>query len=135
MKTIGKSEALALLKRAVDEKGEDYVYVTPSGERAGNGASCLYFHDEQPGCIVGHALHYVGIKREDLIFEDKYGLNDLNVETGINEPHLVGLLRDCNVEFTDEAHAILTRAQSEQDSGTPWGPVLGQIEWENEQSE
>lgn len=52
-------EAIALLNRAVQEKGEDYVYPE---------TRCVYFMDEEPGCIIGHVLSYKGVSKSDLGF-------------------------------------------------------------------
>ena len=57
-KVIDRDEAIALLERAVNEKGADYVYPDK--------INCLYADGNRPGCIVGHALSYVGVSVDQL---------------------------------------------------------------------
>lgn len=115
MERIDVAEALALLERAVAEKGEDYIY--PNGGRGDdfhseNGA-CVYQtrYTKQPACIVGHALYY-----KDLL---QYVVDaDYNEGTG---PHTLAYALGV---FTTAAADFLNEVQSAQDAGKTWGAAL-----------
>lgn len=96
------SETLDLLRRAVEAKGPDYVYVEPEGDVA----ACLYVHDGQPSCIVGHVLNYCGL----------LGLAEEN-----KAPSNIRALRE---HFDSAALVVLDAAQEIQDNGEPWGEAL-----------
>lgn len=131
MRTIDRPEALDLLRRAVAKKGSDYIYTTPSGVMAGAGATCSYFDDGEPGCIVGHALAEVGIKAEDLEHEVDGEEVFYNEGLSIENPELIAHLRDvCNLTITPAAQRSLLRAQSCQDRGMSWGRSLNFAEQE-----
>lgn len=99
--------AKTLLERAVEEKGEDYVF------RPRNDNGYWYFNPEDgtPGCIVGHVLHYKGITVEDI--------GELNVACG------VGMLKDHGViEADSQTMDLLENAQTEQDQGETWSNAV-----------
>jgi hypothetical protein len=104
---IDAEEALALLERAVAEKGENYI--DPNSETTG----CIYFdyQSHQPCCIVGHLLHYKGVGYDDL----GHSLNMDGPVVGVNEHISI---------FTDLAQLILVSAQLAQDRGDTWGEAL-----------
>jgi hypothetical protein len=109
---ITLEEAEALLSRAVEERGADYVYRIPviDGE-----STCSYFDQatQAPSCIVGHVLAYKGLTFMDLSGE------------GLNTYANVEALSDLEVIKVDnETLALLHIAQSEQDAGMPWGRVV-----------
>lgn len=102
-------EALELLRRAVDERGEDhvaerYVTTTPDGD-----AACRYFSPTgEPGCIVGHVLHYKGATPSE-----------------VPEFMGVGALAGRGVLVAPAAVlAVLAEAQGTQDMGKSWGHAL-----------
>lgn len=114
MRKIKRTEALALLNRAVEEKGKDFIYFDQEGALG----ACAYFHDEEPGCIVGHVLSYVGVKPDDLYLP---GEDDFNLGTAFDNPDLHSALRaNAKVKFTRKARLALLTAQCEQDRGQTW---------------
>lgn len=94
--------ALALLERAVAEKGADYAYPR---------SYCVYFEpDGSPSCIVGHVLAYMGVTRRDVL--------DWN-----RSP----VLTLCSLEVIEADYLtqrLLVLTQMHQDSGTPWGEAV-----------
>ena len=119
MKTIELSydEAKELLERAVQEKGPDYVYVGPEGNKAGElGVSCIYFIDEEtPGCIIGQVLAYKGFTRSDLN-TDWAGLPSLNSGSGV-----LSLRNHEVLQVDDRTFRLMRETQQQQDRGVPWG--------------
>lgn len=104
---IDHVEALALLGRAVNEMGEDYVYpVYDEG-------FCKYFREDgSPSCIVGFVLDYKGISIEHYA--------TLNAEE-VNELRAGGV-----IDLTDKAIAVLEAAQRTQDHSGTWGDALAE---------
>lgn len=116
---IDKHLTKALLDIAVEERGADYVYTTPSGERAtcdqfgSPTLTCVnVFVDEEtgdrtPGCIVGLVASY--------LYE-------------IDKIPALGSARTLNdrlgLPFDYSADDLLIQAQSEQDKGRPWGRAV-----------
>ena len=92
---------LTLLKRAVDKRGEDYVY--PYHQRYGG--LCCYSYAGEPSCIIGEVIHSIDpdmLPSEDLIV----GARPLLVRLGV----------------TNEIVLIAAgKAQSLQDNDCPWG--------------
>jgi hypothetical protein len=112
---ITKAEAEELLARAVKERGKRHVYRHPVVP--GYGELCVYFNPEDgaPSCIVGHVLAYKGLSLDSLV------QGDINLNTYA----AVGTLIDLDVIKVDsETQALLEIAQSEQDSGMPWGRAV-----------
>lgn len=108
MITIDKDRALDLLEQAVAERGADYIDTDAKG-------SCTYLHYDTntPGCIVGTVFHAAGLPIERLEAMDKLG------SLMCISPKMLKVSYD--IDITEEAHALLRTAQSEQDSGTAWG--------------
>lgn len=112
-------EALDLLKRAVSEKGEDYVHK----------GKCVYFSEYDvpgetapPRCIVGHVLAYKGLTRADLEFTNDAGLPDtLNSMNGVYELAEFGVIK-CDSDTV----TLLAAAQGAQDAHKTWGMSLQQ---------
>lgn len=63
MITANASDALRGLRHAVDLKGRDYIYEAPDPDVP----TCVYAwrdpdtHQLVPSCVVGHALHHLGV--------------------------------------------------------------------------
>ncbi|MCW2496365.1 hypothetical protein [Jatrophihabitans sp.] len=98
----------ALLVRAVEEKGADYVYVNPDGAiAAGGNVSCFNYDPEtfEPSCIVGHVLHYMGVDLRTV------GRHDTAQHS-------------CYGRVEGSARAALYAAQFVQDDGGTWGEAL-----------
>jgi hypothetical protein len=102
------SRAVELLREVVAEAGEDFVYESPIEPKS----RCLYVHDGQPGCIVGHVFHRAGVSVEDLAgVEDWTPLDYEEVR------------QFC--DWADEpARKLLAAVQVQQDDCTPWGEAL-----------
>lgn len=104
-----------LANEAIKVKGEDYVYIDPSGNQAGphNMGGCWYVHganDLTPGCIVGHIIHAAGVSLEDLR------------EREMGASTLLESLENAAILKADKASRIyLIMVQRAQDLGTPWG--------------
>lgn len=94
---ITMEEAVSLLKRAVEEKGEDHI------------APRVYFDwaSGKPVCIVGQILHYLGVEAVPL-------------ETG----SAYGAIRATFPDTSSLVKAVLYEAQVEQDSGRTWGTAV-----------
>lgn len=113
-------DALALLRRAVEEKGADHVYRKrgPQLDDDGgfvSGSGCMYFDPEDhyvPACIIGHVFSYLGLGYHDL----PHGCNNLAI---------TGLINDRGMLVTDEyAQLLFEYAQDLQDLGRPWGQAV-----------
>lgn len=94
----------ALLQRAVDERGEDFIY--PEEWKTERG-QCQYAVNGEPACIVGLALSYAGV----------------DVESLPNDPvdELVG---DDFIVDDQRTWDLLAHAQLSQDDGWSWGKSL-----------
>lgn len=142
---IDKSKALELLHKAVDEKGNDYVYPRGTGLAS---QTCTYERNGEPSCIVGHALAYVGVPVEHLKVLDSLSDpaigNDTTIAT-LEEDYEVGaeasyfdpetdigpsawLETNDDVVLTEEALLVFATAQNRQDAGTPWGEAVRDAE-------
>lgn len=126
MRTIDTTEAVALLNRAVEEKGKDFIYEDEDGTLS----QCAYFHGSEPGCIVGHVMSYVGVKPEHLVHEEE----NFNRGATIDSLDLArALSENAGVEFTHEAKWAMLQAQCHQDRGAIWGDALAAAQvWANE---
>jgi hypothetical protein len=130
---ITREKLVADLRRAIAEKGADYVYVDPTGQMAEQawlgGATCVnYDKDGNPSCIIGHTLHYW--KEEGLV------TNWVNPDTGqvTNIPSYTANsnafeafteIRDnCGVLVDEDAAELATLVQVNQDRGMAWGRAL-----------
>lgn len=105
-------KALEYLRRAIKEKGAEYVYeldgITPNRYREENGhnMTCEYFHNDQPSCIVGHVMSYMGYGHAEEGISATQALNSLGIEYDVN------------------SGVLLDRVQEKQDTGYPWGEAL-----------
>lgn len=113
MMHIDLDAAIEAVEKAVLAKGEDYVYDRPEGRHW-----CVYVHEGQPSCIVGHALTYLGVPLDALAKADG--------ATGGRwfEPVSEELAMDGIAYFTHEATGFLAYAQQRQDDGYPWGEAF-----------
>jgi hypothetical protein len=108
MTVVNAEKALELLKLAIEERGEDFVYRPPSSD-----LSCSYLSEDQtePGCLVGLALHKNGVSMDTLRSMDRYGMI-------LGAASLVPA-NECR--FTQHGIETLWRAQSRQDNQESWG--------------
>jgi len=102
-------EAVILLDKAVQTKGEDYVY-RPA--RTPWDTGCAYFHGKKPGCIIGHLFALKGVTAYDL--------------GEIRNVMAVGDLIDNGFLTVEDVktHRLLVEAQSLQDVQVPWGQAV-----------
>lgn len=104
---IELDEALEALRKVVARKGEDYVY---DGARTANNG-CVYHHDGQPQCIVGHVL-------AELLPEEWLNLATVRVNSG------AWYLKCRDSAVTESAARVLSMAQDVQDDGLTWGEAF-----------
>lgn len=105
------------LQHKVREVAADYpkyVYDIPYGN------SCMYFHKGDDdnyscGCIIGHALHRLGVTLEDI--SEEY--NFVGV-WGLLQRHL----SDLPLDFNDATVQWLSNVQSAQDRGETWSSAV-----------
>ena len=117
MEPLTAEKARELLARAVAEKGEDYVYEWQEGAYT---YACMYFHGDQPGCIIGHLLAYQGVKPEDL-----GDYNTWDVGTLAEQDLDVGTLAEQGlIDAPLPVVKALAKAQLAQDDGATWGEAL-----------
>lgn len=115
MPNLTYEEARALLARAVEEKGADYVY---PADLKDNNDQCVYFAEGGPACIIGHVAAYLGITQADV---DSHMLEGQDAETFVQG---LGLhIAD------DHLGTALRQAQAMQDDGYPWAWALRAFEW------
>lgn len=130
---FGKEDVLAMLERAVEAKGADYVD-PGSIETYG---SCEYAKNGAPSCIVGHVFDYLGldvtklengIVQDEVLVERFYVSPDerLDFDTYRFDPSFYrgAKLEEPEVEFTKEAVTLLGYAQAQQDVGKTWGEAV-----------
>lgn len=108
---IDTPRALELLRKAVADKGEEYVY-----PHANSGCVNVEYDDDieeyYPSCIVGHALYHAGI---DPAVIAEAGADEASVE----ELSYYGI-----AEFSEDAENVMSMAQLLQDRGFLWGVAL-----------
>jgi hypothetical protein len=115
---ITRIAALDAMGWAVEQRGEGYV-----DERAAYG-SCRYVLARQPSCLVGMALHHLGVDLDLLSSMDAFGLDP---EAG-RDPAISAdgrpYLEENGVTMDDQALGVFKQAQIEQDKGNTWGTAL-----------
>lgn len=106
--TITPDDALRALRAVVAEKGADYVYKSPAEGPTG---TCVYVWDVagqlQPQCIVGCALHHLGVPLELMAQGET---NSINVHA------LAANLAQKGYVIEPDAQLIFRSAQIVQDS-------------------
>lgn len=120
--TLDFNEAVELAKRAVAEKGEDYVY--PKAEAGW----CINFDSDTsaPSCIVGHILAYKGMTYAQMLGRSA-AVNDealLIDRVDYNNSGICTLVGDGLVRADTKTEHFLSELQQLQDSGTSWGKSL-----------
>lgn len=108
-------QTLALLQRAVAEKGEDY---SPRG--------CFYYDEmREPKCIVGHVLSYIDTDGaiRDAIMSGKWS-EGVPLTNNTRISMVAPLLKSKGVEFTPRALRLMDYTQINQDCSMPWGGAL-----------
>lgn len=119
-KTVTYEDAVALIERAVAEKGKDFEYEQAKFTSDHDGHAFedyAYFDGEgKPSCIVGHAFSYLGITSEDI--------GSHNTSTTAR-PACMFLEREHGFSFDEEAKGLFYKAQDRQDQGDQWSVALG----------
>lgn len=98
-----------------------YAEVFPEADHA----ECAYFLENgAPGCIVGHALHRLGINAQDV--------EEMN--TGIGVTDLLDSISYVDPMDRRQMSMVnwLTIAQSAQDRGEPWSSAIIEADAKNE---
>lgn len=103
---IDQAQAVALLNRAVEERGADFVAEQYS-----------YVNDKgQPNCIVALALSYLGATSAQLIGVDGYNSNTKSISFRTD------LIQKFDLSLG--ATQVFSKAQSLQDRAWSWGNVV-----------
>lgn len=111
---VTQEAAMDALRDAVAEKGAEYVY--PENEKIG--ISCSYVWDGRPSCIVGNALHRLGVSLDIL------GRFEMTTAASVLDS-----LRYRKILVVDtETRQAYDEAQTAQDDGRPWGEALAAAE-------
>lgn len=113
MTVITFDMALEALNAAVDEKGADFVY-------QGEGTFCTYAAYDEPSCIVGNALHRLGVSISTLEKMDHCMIGG----AVISSPKVLDVLEDSGFDLDYEAIVLLSTAQVLQDDEVPWGDAV-----------
>ena len=111
------------LKKAVADKGEEFVYKRQPNPNAPVVMTCYYAEEIQdetgvhliPGCLVGHAAYLLGGEET---------LGELHSQEGLGAQSALGYLDLASVE----ARELLGDIQGRQDQGVPWGEAIGDLE-------
>jgi hypothetical protein len=136
-KTITAETALELLRKARNEKGSDYKYEAIERD---SGGTCVYTTpDNEPSCIVGHALAYAGVPLSVLHAIDYGGAtvtikNDYDEyertyelgmdDTPISDAEVLDWLERNGYELSSGAVDLFRIAQAAQDAGNTWGEAV-----------
>ena len=135
-RVIDQEEALALMEKAVLERGEKWCYPhLLVGE-------CAYFMDDEetfdsvfvnyglkpngPSCLVGLALSYVGLTKEIISYHNTEGVTSINDAIEGND--------DIDWVLGADAIKVFYKAQEYQDDGAKWGDVLRIVKEEAQDS-
>lgn len=117
--TIDRSRALALLQEVADEAPDKVYSAGDNGKNNTSAPACLYWHpvEDEPGCIVGTALHRAGASKAAIQSLDA-------TKGGTSIGSIRSALEDIGVHLTQEAVAIFHAAQAVQDGRLTWGQAL-----------
>lgn len=118
MERLTVQVAIDLLKRAVDEKGRDYVYVDQHDRLAGQGSThCVNVVKVGgalvPSCIVGDTLVRHGVAPRWFAFTNTIGAPAYEVIRTLRAREWL--------DVDDDAVTLLSFAQRLQDNGETWG--------------
>lgn len=116
---LGFNEAVALLHRAVEEKGPHYIYTRVKGHTNENG-HCVNFDLGKPSCLIGHLLSYLGYGPKHLEFGLVYGPRVVELSSG----GVDGVFSRVGIVTDPRTMYMLSTAQRLQDQGVPWGHAV-----------
>ena len=95
----------AIREVAAAEPTKRYQRPDPTSEK------CYYFHDDQPGCIIGQALAKLGVEPFPELESNKSSVEDLL--------HTIIPARELDA---------ISHAQSSQDNGANWGDAVAHMD-------
>lgn len=115
--------ALEALNAVVDEKGGDYVY-------EGGRMSRTYVAYDEPSCIVGNALHRLGVPIPTLVEVDRSAIGG----EVVSSRKVLDVLESSGFILDNDAVMLLATAQVMQDAEIPWGDAVREareepVEW------
>ena len=110
---IKVSDLWAEVKKVAAEQ-PDYVYQEPL---------CRYQIDGKPSCIIGHALHRLGVSVDTLAMLD--GGEQGDGVHAVNLPSYIPILVE---EGSRSELVALGEAQEAQDDRIPWGEAVGGVQ-------
>ena len=110
---IKVSDLWAEVKKVAAEQ-PDYVY---------SEQPCQYQYGGKPSCIVGHALHRLGVPIETL-----EALDDAQEGGGVPACGIPQEFPDLLDADSEPARRALGEAQEAQDNRLPWGEAVGGVE-------
>lgn len=105
--------ALEALNAVVGEKGDDYVY-------EGGRMSRTYAVYDAPSCIVGNALHRLGVSISTLTEMDRRTIDG----AAISSRKVLEVLEGSGFILDNDAVMLLATAQVLQDAEIPWGDAV-----------
>ena len=113
MTVIAFDMVLEALNAVVDEKGGDYVY-------EGGRMSRTYAAYDEPSCIVGNALHRLGVSISTLVEMDRRTIDG----AAISSRNVLEVLEGSGFILDNDAVMLLATAQVLQDAEIPWGDAV-----------
>lgn len=113
MAVITYDMALEALNAVVDEKGGDYVY-------EGGRMSRTYAAYDEPSCIVGNALHRLGVSISTLTEMDRRTIDG----AAISSRKVLEVLEGSGFILDNGSVMLLATAQVLQDAEIPWGDAV-----------
>ena len=111
--TYTDEDFIAAMRKAVAERGEDFVYPDEWRKASEDGESCMYVHEGKPACLIGLAVY---IATGELV-PDAY--------EGAMADEVIG---DRMPGVSDRARKAAFEAQATQDDGFTWGEALREFE-------
>jgi hypothetical protein len=126
MLTITGRMALSAIADAVSAKGNEYIDPNSAGD-----SGCIYvnglewteegvdFSNAFCGCIVGTALHSLGLTFQQIVGEDAGNNVGVSISGLSQDLYTAGIAR-----IPIEALDIFAAAQEAQDAGNNWGYAL-----------
>lgn len=107
VREIGQANPAVIYEEVVEElTGEPFE------------GGCLYQMYNAPSCLVGQALHELGVRVSQLREFDSHPCGDTGIDSIISQ------YPDMFDRDDDDSLLFLTKAQRSQDFGTPWGDAV-----------
>ncbi len=122
---ITLESATQTLRDIIAEAPEGFVYESPMGA----GGDCLYYHREEPSCIVGHFVERTGLSSLMQIEEANSPTYLFNMPSDPEDTWQTSMCRNTDVDFSNiierDAVLLLEKVQNEQDHQIkPWHECL-----------